>query len=175
MATDDPFFIAKDGHVWACWLNGNPAVNLGNEQSFWAAAEKLMNDLHPIEEEASVPTHEPAAVAAVEAAPEVEAPEPAAPPTVERSEDRHEVTIVGRLYGSDGSREVTIYDLSTHGCRVEDHSFSRPGSLVTIKIGSVGPVRAVIRWRRNASIGLKFEDPLYPSVMEHIRRDLSLR
>lgn len=170
MANDDPLFISKDGEVWACWLNGKPAVNLGGEQNFWAAAEKLFNELHPIEKS------EPKA-SGEEELPSQEASE--SPPTIEetiqRSEDRHEVTIVGRLYGSDGSREVTILDLSTLGCRVEDHSFAKPGAMVTIGIGTIGPIPAMIRWRSGKFIGLLFQDPLYPSVLENIRQKLSLR
>ena len=170
MTNDDPLFISKDGEVWACWLNGKPAVNLGSEQNFWAAAEKLFDELHPVKKrdsessgERDISTGDP-----LNSSLTIEE-------TIERSEDRHEVTIIGRLYGADGSREVTICDLSTHGCRVQDHSFAKPGAIVTIKIGTIGPIRAVIRWRRDKFIGLKFEDPLYPSVLEHIRQKLSLR
>ena len=94
---------------------------------------------------------------------------------VKRAEDRHDVIISGRLFGGGGSREVMIYDLSTHGCRVKDNLQAKPGSFVSIKIGQIGPVAAVVRWQHDAFIGLKFENALYPSVLEHIRTQVSRR
>ncbi len=167
---DDPFLVSRDGEVWACWLNGKPAVNLGSEQNFWAAAEKLFNDLNPpAPPQRDKPTSERKPVNT-----NVET-QPADRAQKERDEPRYDVTVIGKLYGSRGSREVTIFDLSTRGCRIEDYSGAPPGSLVTIKIGAVGPIAAVVRWRRDHSVGLKFEDPLYPAVLENIRKQYSLR
>ena len=167
---DDPFLVSKNGEVWACWLNGKPAVNLGSEQNFWMVAEKLFNELHPDERSA-------AGSSTTEERPRKVAEEVSRPPQehIDREELRHEVTIVGRLYGANGSREVTIYDLSTRGCRVKDEALANPGSLVTIKIGTIGPIAAVIRWRRDNFVGLKFESPLYPAVLDNIRQQHSLR
>lgn len=170
MANDDPFLISRDGEVWACWLNGRPAVNLGCEQNFWVAAEKLFNDLHPLEK--------PEPQSALDAARTCENQEESALPSaeeVERGEARYDVTIVGRLYGASGSHEVKIFDLSTRGCRAEDHSLVKAGAIVTVKVGAIGPIAAVIRWRRDKFIGLKFEDPLHPAVLESIRQQQSLR
>lgn len=168
---DDPFLVSKDGEVWACWLNGRPAVNLGSEQNFWMVAEKLFNDLHPEEQSGPRADAEPASVSEKDS---VSQPEQKDEP-IERGEPRFDVTLIGRIYGSGGSREVTIFDLSTRGCRAEDYSHAKPGSLVTIKIGTVGPIGAVVRWRRDNFVGLKFENPLYPAVLENIRTEQSLR
>ena len=167
---DDPILVSRDGEVWACWLDGKPAVNLGSEQNFWVAAEKLFNDLHPSEQtQRDVPASEPQGhTPRNESTAQTRA-------LKERDEPRYPVTVIGRLYGSQGSREVTIFDLSTRGCRVEDHSRAHPGSLVTVKLGAVGPIAAVIRWRRDHFVGLKFETPLYPAVLENIREQYSLR
>lgn len=187
---DNPFFVSRGGDVWACWLGGRPAVNLGNEQAFWAAAEKLFDELHPpAAHSAPPPMPDPVAAAPADASPAPPIPSappppaasPALPPqprrtdVVKRAEERHPVTIAGRLYGGGGSREVTIYDLSTHGCRVRDPSLTKPGSFVSIKLGQIGPVAAIVRWQRDAFIGLKFENALYPSVLDHIRTQVSLR
>ncbi|RIV83033.1 PilZ domain-containing protein [Aurantiacibacter zhengii] len=166
---DDPFFVSRGGEVWACWLNGKPAINLGSEQNFWAAAEKLFNELNPSHAQVDKPAVNPKT-----ANTNVQT-EPADRAQKERDELRYDVTVIGKLYGSRGSREVTIFDLSTRGCRIEDYSGAPPGSLVTIKIGAVGPIAAVVRWRRDHSMGLKFEDPLYPAVLENIRKQYSLR
>ena len=166
---DDPFLVSRNGEVWACWLNGKPTVNLGSEQNFWAAAEKLFNELNPSEARRDQPATGP------KTADTNVQTEPADRAQKERDEPRYDVTVIGKLYGSRGSREVTIFDLSTRGCRIEDYSGAPPGSLVTIKIGAVGPIAAVVRWRRDHSVGLKFEDPLYPAVLENIRKQYSLR
>lgn len=169
--TNTPTLSAKDGDIWALWPDGRGAINLGAEEAFWAAAAKLYDELHP---------ETPKQPSAASATPRKIENCPSAPPAetrkqAERSEVRHGVTIVGRVYGQGGSREVTIFDLSSQGCRVEDRSLARPGSRVTIKIGSIGPLGAVIRWRTDDMVGLKFENPLYPSILEHIRNEVSLR
>ena len=169
--TNTPTLSAKDGEIWAFWPDGRGAINLGSEDAFWAAAANLYDELHPETEE------QPSAASAT--AQKIDGcnffPPPETRKQPERSEARHGVTIVGRVYGQGGSREATIYDLSSHGCRVEDRSLARPGSRVTIKIGSIGPLGATIRWRTDEMVGLKFESPLYPSVLEHIRNEVSLR
>jgi len=167
---DDPFLISKDGEVWACWLNGKPAVNLGSEQNFWVIAEKLFNELHPPEQSPAVVPNE--TKPAAPASPQSPAPPP---PSIEREEARYDVTLIGRLYGVGGSREVTIFDLSTRGCRVQDYSSARQGAHVTVKIGTVGPIAGVIRWRRDDFVGIMFDHPLYPAVLDNIRREQSLR
>ena len=169
--TNTPTLCAKDRDIWALWPDGRGAINLGSEDAFWAAAAKLYDELHPENQE---PSNGASATAK-----EIDG-RPSPPPAetskqAGRSEARHGVTIVGRVYGHGGSREATIFDLSSHGCRVEDRSLARPGSRVTIKIGSIGPLGAVIRWRTDEMVGLKFESPLYPSVLEHIRNEVSLR
>ncbi|MWV27017.1 PilZ domain-containing protein [Aurantiacibacter rhizosphaerae] len=167
---DDPFLVSKNGEVWACWLDGKPAVNLGSEQNFWMVAEKLFNELHPVIQPAQNPgkgagrTNEP-----LNGSPAQQAVQ------IDRDEPRYDVSVIGRLYGSSGSREVTIFDLSTRGCRVQDLTSTRPGSLVTVKIGTVGPIGGVIRWRRDNFIGIMFENPLYPAVLDNIRQEQSLR
>ena len=170
IGANTPTLSARDGEIWAFWPDGRGAINLGSEQSFWAAAEKLFDELHP-ETPPVAGEQEPLSTAG-EAEPE---PAPSPRTEVERSEARHEVTIVGRVHGHGGSREVTIFDLSSHGCRVEDRALPKPGSHITIKIGSIGPIGAIVRWRRDAVTGLKFEYPLYPAILQHIRDEVSLR
>ena len=170
MSSENPFFVSREGFVWACWLDGKPAVNLGNEQAFWASAEKLFDELHPLN---TAPTEESENDA--DPADESLVPRPDRSGMADRVEERHGVTIAGKIYGGGSSREVTIFDLSTHGCRVQDASYAKPGTHVSIKMGSIGPVAAIVRWRRDDFIGLKFENALYPSILEHIKANVSLR
>ena len=167
---DDPFLVSRGGQVWACWLDGKPAVNLGSEQNFWIIAEKLFNELHP-------PQQSPGVVSKEEK--QAVPPSPMSPPpraaSIEREEARYDVTLTGRLYGAGGSREVTIFDLSTRGCRIQDYSTAKAGAHVTVKIGTIGPIAGVIRWRRDDFIGIRFDHPLYPAVLDNIRREQSLR
>ncbi|GGD50887.1 hypothetical protein GRI62_06410 [Erythrobacter arachoides] len=170
MPESEPFFVTRAGEVWACWLDGKPAVNLGSEQNFWASAEKLYNELNP---GSSAPPSVDAQDVDATDLPEVDQKPPQAP--IDRAEDRHEVTIIGRVYGSEGSNEITIYDLSERGCRIENAVNAKPGSFVSVKLGKIGPLDAMIRWRKGKSAGLKFSEPLHPAVLEHIRKQISLR
>ena len=51
----------------------------------------------------------------------------------------------------------------------------RTDDRLTVKIGPVGPVEATVRWNRSDSVGVQFNSPLYPSVLEHIRNHFDLR
>ena len=171
MSNENPFFVSREGFVWACWLDGKPAVNLGNEQAFWVSAEKLFDELNPSKTAPTVkPGDDASSIKQESLVPRSDRSEVA-----DRIEERYEVTISGKIYGGGHSREVTIFDLSTHGCRIQDASYAKPGTHVSIKMGSIGPVAAIVRWRRDNFIGLKFENALYPSILEHIKANVSLR
>ena len=176
MSDDEAFFVARNGAIWACWLNGQPAVNLGPEASVLDAMAQLVAD-----KKGASPSAEPSALATARGSLEVAS----IPPTShasreekrhERIHKRHELTIFGRLYTGKGSRDVTILDLSESGCRFhEPHSQLKENTLVTIKIGPVGPIEASVRWSRGEHVGLQFSNPLYPSVLEHIRDHFDVR
>ncbi|WP_158610993.1 PilZ domain-containing protein [Aurantiacibacter spongiae] len=94
----------------------------------------------------------------------------------DRIERRHDIAIVGRLRTTTGARDVTILDISERGCRIRDRMGRLPeNTSVTIKIGPIGPVDSVARWREGELVGLRFDRPLYPAVMEHIRQHFDLR
>lgn len=176
---DDLFFVARNGSLWACWLSGKPAVNLGEESAVRAAlAQFLGSQTNVVPAEAGEPAPPPP--------PQDPAPEPppgrppAAPPpprtSMERAADRHEIAIVGRIYTTAGSREVVITDLSETGCQFSDDAEKlESGNRLTIKIGPIGPLEAVARWRRDDRIGIEFTIRLYPSVLDHIRQHFDLR
>lgn len=51
----------------------------------------------------------------------------------------------------------------------------RTENRLTIKIGPVGPVEATVRWNRGNRFGIELTNPLYPSVLVHIRDHFDLR
>lgn len=94
----------------------------------------------------------------------------------ERGAERHDISIVGKLRTGSGKRDVTIVDLSERGCRIFDRmGYLEPHLAVTIKIGPVGPIDATVRWHDQPYAGIRFDNPLYPAVLDHIRAHFDLR
>ena len=164
LSGDDAFFVARAGAVWACFLDGKPAVRLGLEKEFWKAVTTFYDERHPEEKAEAVP-----APSATPSSP----PPPPPPPRAlnERTAPRHHVSIVGRVFTTGGGREAIISDLSTTGCRFDDYSGRsiKNGRHLTIRIGTVGPIPATVRWTEGTAIGILFDTALHPSVLEHIR------
>lgn len=174
MSGDDLVFVTRKGDIWACWLSGRPAVNLGRETEVLAALAQLTGANGGPPRQRSVPAAPISRPIPSEApAPR---PTPRARPPVERAKPRHELTIVGRIFAVGGSREVTIRDLSETGCQfVDPVNLMREGTRLTIKVGTIGPIDATFRWRRGPNVGIEFTTPLYPSVLEHIRKEFAPR
>jgi hypothetical protein len=87
-----------------------------------------------------------------------------------RGEPRHETKIIGRVRMAAAARDVTILDLSENGCRFHDRfSTLALEAPVSIKLGPVGPLAAKVKWRRGEYVGIEFDLPLYPAVLDHIR------
>jgi hypothetical protein len=183
---EDLFFLARGGDVWACWLSGKPAVNLGTldevrraMRDFAAGPSGALREPSPTPRAAPPkPASEPRQVPQAPRASAPQQPPPSKPPrkVADRVEPRHDITIIGRIYTVSGSREVTVLDLSERGCRFNDATGSlSSGTRLTIKIGPVGPVEAEVKWREANAVGIAFATPLYPSVMRHIRDSFNLR
>lgn len=177
MGEDDLFFVSRNGNIWACWLSGKPAVNLGNERDVLMAmaqavrenVRSIMPDPQPVQNAQATTLK-----SAVPSAPPVPPPPPRS--ATERAATRHKITILGRIFTVGGSREVTILDLSETGCHFHDSETKlRSGLRLTIKLGSVGPIESTVRWVRDESVGIQFNSPLYPSVLEHIRAHFDVR
>ena len=88
-----------------------------------------------------------------------------------RGNDRHQVQIQGRYRTGRGApRDVVVKDLSLTGCKIFDRFSSlEPGGYVSIRIGSIGPIEARVRWREHSTVGLAFDNPIHPSVFAHMR------
>ncbi len=94
-----------------------------------------------------------------------------------RKTERHGISVQGRYRtGSGVAKDVDILDISETGCRFYDR-FGRmvPGTEISLRIGSIGPVIATVRWSRQQFVGVEFENPLYGPVFEHMRATLDAR
>ena len=92
-----------------------------------------------------------------------------------RRERRKRVGIQGQYRtGSGVPRDVWVTDLSKTGCRFYDKfGTMQPGKALTLRLGTVGPIPAIVRWWDNHVNGIEFEQPLYDSVYHHICDNLS--
>lgn len=65
--------------------------------------------------------------------------------------------------------EGRMIDLSTAGCSFLDFSDSfQPGDKVWLKMEALELWRGSVRWVRNHKVGIKFERPFYPAVLNHL-------
>jgi hypothetical protein len=87
-----------------------------------------------------------------------------------RQQERRALSAWGRYRtGSGTPYEVLLNDISEQGCQFADKlGRLEPGRKLTIRIGTIGPIDAVVMWTRDRKVGVRFVNPLYPSVMEHI-------
>lgn len=88
-----------------------------------------------------------------------------------RREERYPVQGQGRYRTGNGvAKDVAISDLSAKGCRFYDRFGNlRPGSIITFRIGSIGPIDAHVRWTEQHVSGIEFAQPLSDYVLTHIR------
>ena len=65
--------------------------------------------------------------------------------------------------------EGRMIDLSTAGCSFLDFSGSfQPGDKVWLKMEALELWRGPVRWVRNEKVGIEFERPFYPAVLNHL-------
>ena len=71
--------------------------------------------------------------------------------------------------GSGTPRNVILTDISKTGCRFVDVTNRLyVGTQLTLKIGAVGPIDAVVAWIDNRVVGVRFNAPLYESFLDHL-------
>lgn len=92
-----------------------------------------------------------------------------------RREERHSIEVWGQYRTQAGiRREVPIKDLSETGCRFFDKfSALLPGNEITLRIETLGPFPATVRWQENSYVGVSFHSRLYGPTFDHIRLRLS--
>jgi len=161
---DSLFFVIRKGEVWACWLDARPPIKLGAAGVVMPAMRELLS------EQESAATSQ--ADETIPARPEADAERP----IIERSAERHDVSVVGRLRTARGANSVTIHDLSKDGCQIYDElGLHSEGDRVTIRIGSIGPIGATVMWSGKKRLGVRFEHALHAYVVDHIRASMDIR
>ena len=161
---DSLFFVIRKGDVWACWLDARPPFKLGAAGVVMPAMQELLS------EQASSATSQ--ADETIPAPPQAEVERP----IIERSAERHDVSVIGRLRTAKGASTVTIHDLSKDGCQIYDElGLHSEGDRVTIRIGSIGPIGATVMWSRKKRLGVRFEHALHAYVVDHIRASMDIR
>lgn len=182
---ESAFFVLRKGNVFACYLGGKPAHKLGPLEEvgpamleFIASIEK--SDLKPPPKQ-DVPSTGPECNLSEDSIGPLAIEQYTTTSTRsygsnDRKEDRIDVAVLGIVRTSRGKFDVTIQDLSLHGCM-----FAHPlrgialGDMVTVRIGTVGPIGAEVRWKSERQTGVMFDAALYPSVLDHIRDQLDIR
>lgn len=88
----------------------------------------------------------------------------------DRRESRHRVSIQGQFRSGSGKpRDVIVSDLSTKGCKFEDRFGNlHPGMIISIRIGSIGPIVAEVMWIDHTFVGVRFATALHSSILEHM-------
>ncbi|WPZ04199.1 PilZ domain-containing protein [Blastomonas marina] len=203
MGNESIRFFLRDGRIWVRGGEYADSVDLGPSAEVGVAMERFVeerrlraarteaeppDEFPPPPQPSPPPLHPPAPASLPPNSPDrsVLPPSPVAPEShstasrpryqVDRSELRHELTIQARIVANSGPRDVTVLDLSESGCRFADrYRGLNPGDKITIKIGPIGPVRATVRWCDHGYVGIAFDNPLYPSVLEHIRDHFDIR
>lgn len=86
-----------------------------------------------------------------------------------RPERRWVIRFLARL--SVGFRErgrtsgtSTLYDLSTHGCKVKLENYLVVGQRVWITLPTLESWSGTVAWRDDAFAGIEFDRPLHPAV-----------
>ena len=66
--------------------------------------------------------------------------------------------------------DVRLADISQGGCRIcEPRGELRTGETIKLFIGGSGPHRARVMWRDGEDVGVHFERPLTPVLLDQIR------
>ena len=72
-----------------------------------------------------------------------------------------------------GTLDVCVKDISEYGSRFFDKfAILSTNTAILVKVGHVGPIAADVKWRDGHIVGAEFEQPLHPSVLEHIIREM---
>ncbi|MBX7541118.1 PilZ domain-containing protein [Qipengyuania sphaerica] len=87
-----------------------------------------------------------------------------------RREQRYSITVNGRYRKGTGVRfDIAIRDLSEYGCQFADLvGRLQKDEEITIRIGEIGPIPSRVKWVEKRQAGVEFDEPLHPSVLEHI-------
>ena len=92
-----------------------------------------------------------------------------------RRDGRLPVEVWGHYRTPNGlKRDVPIKDLSETGCRFYDKFSSLlAGNEITLRIETLGPFPATVRWQEGGYVGAEFQHRLYGPTFDHICQRLS--
>lgn len=79
-----------------------------------------------------------------------------------RAGERDLVSLDGTCRVGDGeSFPVAVLDLDARGCRTRGFGAAvTKADVIAVQLGEVGPITARLRWGKNGSAGLAFDEPL---------------
>jgi hypothetical protein len=91
-----------------------------------------------------------------------------------RRDDRYNVAVAASFQnGTGASNPVRVTNISATGCRFSAPGKLPTGSLITMSFGRLGQRHAKVRWRVGTGHGVRFDEPLLPAALDHIRLFLS--
>jgi PilZ domain-containing protein len=92
-----------------------------------------------------------------------------------RREDRYNVAVAASFrHGAGTSRAVRVPPLSARGCRfISADGGLGKGTFITLSFGRAGTLDARVKWRVGDAHGVRFDAPLEPALLDHIRLFLS--
>jgi hypothetical protein len=91
-----------------------------------------------------------------------------------RRDDRYNVAVAASFKnGAGGSSQVRVTNISARGCRFAGPNKLPMGSLITLSFGRLGQLDAKVKWRVGTGHGVRFDTPLQPAALDHIRLFLS--
>jgi hypothetical protein len=91
-----------------------------------------------------------------------------------RRDPRYSV-IVDARFGDEpvAGSAVRVTNVSARGCRFSTVRRIEKGSRIVLAFGKAAVLDAKVRWRVGGAHGVRFEAPLHPVVLDHIRLFLS--
>lgn len=87
-----------------------------------------------------------------------------------RREERLEIDAKAAIGSApDNGVEGRLMNLSPGGCKVLDRAgIYKPGDTVWLQFEAMEPWKGVVRWVEGEQVGIEFERPFHPSIVEHL-------
>lgn len=85
-----------------------------------------------------------------------------------RNERARTIATVSFRRPSEQSYKVELHDLSPLGCRIDVRTRLSEGQIIWITLPGLQMQQCTVRWTDGWVAGLEFEQPLHPSVFEHL-------
>jgi hypothetical protein len=86
-----------------------------------------------------------------------------------RRESRLFVEVPGSYCEADAAAQDIMFGaISASGCRLNHVApHLRPGDVIELHLGPIGPLRATIRWHRDGMAGVQFDEQLEPAIVDY--------